>query len=55
METLDIEFISYLFVNLPQVVHPILDREFFLDAYHKLRLKEEFGKHYVAAFISWGN
>ncbi|KAL0300767.1 UNVERIFIED_CONTAM: Lysine-specific demethylase [Sesamum radiatum] len=24
------------------VVHPILDQKFFLDAYHKLRLKEEF-------------
>ncbi|KAL0310687.1 UNVERIFIED_CONTAM: Lysine-specific demethylase [Sesamum angustifolium] len=24
-------------------VHPILDQKFFLDAYHKLRLKEEFG------------
>lgn len=25
-----------------QVVHPILDQNFFFDAYHKLRLKEEF-------------
>ncbi|CAI9087646.1 OLC1v1021776C7 [Oldenlandia corymbosa var. corymbosa] len=25
-----------------QVVHPILDQSFFLDAFHKLRLKEEF-------------
>ncbi|KAM3285253.1 lysine-specific demethylase JMJ25 [Capsicum chacoense] len=25
-----------------QVVHPILDRNFFFDAFHKLRLKEEF-------------
>ncbi|XP_016505301.2 lysine-specific demethylase JMJ28 isoform X1 [Nicotiana tabacum] len=25
-----------------QVIHPILDRSFFFDAFHKLRLKEEF-------------
>ncbi|XP_027154799.1 lysine-specific demethylase JMJ25 isoform X2 [Coffea eugenioides] len=25
------------------VVHPILDQSFFLDAYHKMKLKEEFG------------
>lgn len=29
-------------VHLLQVVHPILDQSFFLDATHKLRLKEEF-------------
>ncbi|CAK9181298.1 unnamed protein product [Ilex paraguariensis] len=33
---------SYTHCPPKHVVHPILDREFFLDAYHKLRLKQEF-------------
>ncbi|KAH6764637.1 hypothetical protein C2S51_015886 [Perilla frutescens var. frutescens] len=28
--------------NYPKRVHPVLDQNFFLDAYHKLKLKEEY-------------
>lgn len=34
-----------------QVVHPILDQSFFFDAFHKMRLKEEFGIFALSSFI----
>lgn len=36
---------DYYFVNLTlQVVHPIHDQVFYLTAYHKKKLKQEFGQ-----------
>lgn len=36
--------IFFFFALLLQVVHPILDQNFFLDTSHKTRLKEEYGE-----------
>jgi len=38
---------------LLQVVHPIFDGSFYLDATHKLRLKEEFGAYCLCGLLDY--
>ena len=40
-------------VMLLQVVHPIFDGSFYLDATHKLRLKEEFGAYCLCGLLDY--
>ena len=36
--------------SLLQVSHPLLEQSYYLDEYHKARLKEEFGKYHSSFF-----
>ena len=35
------------YVSLLQASHPLLEQSYYLDEYHKARLKKEFGKYHI--------
>ena len=37
--------------SLLQVSHQLLEQSYYLDEYHKARLKEEFGKYQILIFL----
>lgn len=45
-------FITY-YVSFWQVSHPLLQQSYYLDEYHKARLKEEYGKYHILVSSSF--
>lgn len=41
----------FIMYPLLQVSHPLLEQSYYLDEYHKARLKEEFGKYHISSFL----